>query len=317
VEDTDEDIYRELGISDWPEILDRDAAIEAIAAFYGIVGETEDVDLVITSDFENQVKAHLEPAWAAVFRQDRGPYGRCMAKTITKDDGRQIVIADVHLFLKGAPSPEPTFRHEALHALVHLRGESLNRSRDTIADHDGVHPDVVAMAGIAAEEYRVERVVKPGRDGLWSSFEALCVAGHNAIHKAAIVYFYDHDVQAIWDAVMNAFSPLTVQAAYVAACIDTDDLQVPRLENAALEQRMLGEPWRGVVAALRTLPAADVEADRGTLDAIVIDIAHRFDDWLGQIGFACEQLPDGGLYFHVHEHEDWTTRGIVDPTHAV
>jgi len=76
---------------------------------------------LITSDFEDQVKAHLEPAWAAVFRQDRGPYGRCMAKTMIKGDGRQVVVADVHLFLKDAPSPEPILRHEALHALIHLR----------------------------------------------------------------------------------------------------------------------------------------------------------------------------------------------------
>jgi hypothetical protein len=317
VDNADADIYEELGISDWPEVLDRDAAVESIVAFYGILGNTDYVDLIITSDFEDQVKAHLEPAWAAVFTQDRGPYGRCMAKTMTKDDGRQVVIADVHLFLKGQPSPEATMRHEALHALVHLRGESLNRSRETIADHDGLHPDMVALAGIAAEEYRVERAVKPGRDELWSSFEALCIAGHNAIHTAAIAYFHDHDVQAIWDTVMNAFGPLTVQAAYVAAWIDADDVQVPRLQNAALDQRMLGGPWRAVVAVLRTLPAADIETDRGALDAIVIEAAHRFDDWLNQIGFACEELPEGGSYFHVHEHEDWTTRGTVDPTPAV
>lgn len=244
MEEADADIYEELGISDWPEVLDRDAAVAAVAAFYEILGDTEDVDLMITSDFENEVKAHLEPAWAAVFTQERGSYGRCMAKTIPKDDGRQIVIADVHLFLTGAPSPEPTFRHEALHALIHLRGESLNRSRDTIADHDGVHPDVVAMAGIAAEEYRVERSVERRRDDMWSSFEALCVAGHNAIREAAVVYFYNHDVQAIFDTVMNAFSPMTVQAAYVAAWIDADDLELPRLENVALDQRMLGARGR-------------------------------------------------------------------------
>jgi hypothetical protein len=317
MDEADEDIYEQLGLSDWPDVLDRDAAINAIAAFYEVLGDTEDVDLSITSDFEDQVKAHLEPAWAAVFTQDRGPYGRCMAKTITKNDGRQIVIVDVHLFLTGAPSPEPTFRHEALHVLIHLRGESLNRSRETITDFQGVHPDLVAMAGIAAEEYRVERTVNPARDDLWPSFEALCVAGHDAIHKAAIAYFYEHDVQAIWDTVMNAFSPLTVQAAYVAAWIDAERLQIPRLENDALDERMLGDAWRDVITAFRALPAADVETERNALNAIVIEIAHRLDDWLAQIGFACEQLPDGELYFRVHEHEDWTTRGAVGQTPTV
>lgn len=305
-------LYQELGLSDWPDALDRESALDSIGAFFEIVGaDSDDVGLTITSDFENEVKSHLEPDWAAVFVQDRGPYGRCMAKTMTKDDGTQVVIADVHLFLKGAPSPEPTFRHEALHVLIHRRGETLSRSRETIADHDGMHPDVVALAGVAAEEYRVERSVMPPWKGLWSSFEALCVAGHNAIREAAVAYFYDHDVQAIRDAVMSAFAPLTVQAAYAAAWIDVAKIDAPSLKNAALGMRMLGETWPAVISALRALPPADVEAGRDDLEASVIEIARRFDDWLGEIGFGCEALDDGSSYFHVYEHEDWATRAVV------
>lgn len=304
------DLYEELGLSDWPDTLDREAAFESIAAFYELVGCTADVGLTITSDFENEVKAHLEPVLAAAFMQDRGPYGRCLAKTITKDDGRQVVVTDVHLFLKGSPSPEPIFRHEALHVLIHQRGESLSNSRDTIADHHAIHPDVVALAGIAAEEYRVDRTVGPSREGLWSAFEYLCAAGHNAIYHAAVAYYYNHDVEAIWNAVLRAFSPLTVQAAYVAAWVDTDEIELPTLENAALDARMLGQPWREVVTAFRRLPAADVETPRVDLDAIVIEIAQRFDAWLAEIGFGCEQVGEG-LYFHVYEHEDWVTRGPV------
>jgi hypothetical protein len=315
MDNTDDDIYEALGISDWPDELDRVAAVDAIVAFYAVLGGyTEEVELIITSEFEDQVKAHLEPAWAAVFTQDRGPYGRCMAKTMLKADDRQVVIVDVHLFLKDAPSAAPIFRHEALHALLHRRGESTNRSRETIANHDGIHPDLVAMAGIATEEYRVERGVTPERDELWTSFEALCGAAHDAIHDAAIDYYYDHDVQAIWDTVMKAFSPLTVQAAYVAAWLDADDLATPRLENDALDERVLGATWPHVISALRTLLAADTEVDRVTLDAMVIAIAHKFEDWLDAIGFACEQLPDGGLHFHVHDHEDWATRAAVGQT---
>ncbi len=158
---SDNDNYDELGLSDWPDVLDRAAAVESIAAFYEVVGHSADVGLTITSNFENEVKAHLEPAWAAAFMQDRGPHGRCMAKTMTNEDGRQVVIVDVRMFLKGAPSPVPTLRHEALHVLMHNRGESLNHSRDMITDGDGLHPHVVALAGIAAEEYRVERAVRP------------------------------------------------------------------------------------------------------------------------------------------------------------
>jgi hypothetical protein len=76
VADDDVDIYEELGLSDWPEVLDQKAAIDCIAAFAQVVGHMEDVTITITSDFENEVKAHLEAEWAAVFTQDRGPYGK-------------------------------------------------------------------------------------------------------------------------------------------------------------------------------------------------------------------------------------------------
>jgi hypothetical protein len=276
----------------------------------------DDVAITITSDFENEVKAHLEPEWAEVFTQDRGPYGKCMAKTMTNEDGSQIVIFDVHLFLKDTPSPEPTFRHEALHVLMNRRGESLDQARTAIADHHGIHPDLIAMAGIAAEEYRVERTVKPPWDELWLSFDRLCTAGHNAIHEAAVAYFYNHETPAIRDAVMQAFSPMTVQTAYVAAWIDSGDLPTPSLEDAELHERMLGKPWNDAIDALRKVPSADVETGRDELESMVIEIARCFDDWLAQIGFRSEVLDDGRHYFHVYEHEDWFRRGPVDKLEA-
>jgi len=40
VDGTDDDIYEQLGISDWPDVLDRDAAIDATVAFYAVLGAT-------------------------------------------------------------------------------------------------------------------------------------------------------------------------------------------------------------------------------------------------------------------------------------
>lgn len=313
MDDKESDIYEELGLSRWPDELDRDAALDAIVAFVQVLGHTDDVDLTITSDFEDTVKAHLDPECAAAFNQDRGPYGRCMAKTMTNDDGRQVVIFDVHLFMKDMPSAIPTFRHEAMHVLIHRRGESLSQSRTAIDDHHGIHADLIAMAGIAAEEYRVERSVKPDWEELWVAFSHLCAASHNAIHEAALAYFYDHDVEAIWRTVMQAFSPLTVQAAYVAAWLDANDLQTPSMSDRDLHERMLGEPCSDAIAAFRKLPAAEVETSRDELERLVIEVAQRLEDWVMQIGFRPEPLVDGGLHFHVYEHEDWCNREPVDP----
>jgi hypothetical protein len=235
-----------------------------------------------------------------------------MAKTMTTPEGGQVVVADVHLFLKGAPDPVSTFRHEALHVVLAQRDESLSRSRETILDRDGLHPDLVALAGIVAEEYRVERAVPPRAELLWAGFEALTVAAHNAIRTAAVAYFYDHDVPAIWETVMRAFSPMTVQAAYIAAWLDAGQLPTPSLARPILADRMLGVAWPGVLAALRTLPDATIPANREALDTAVVNLAHRLDEWLEEIGFGCEQLDDGQLYFHVYEHEEWATRAFID-----
>jgi hypothetical protein len=304
-------IYDELGLPDWPDALDRDAAMDSVIAFHEVLGANDDVALIITSQFEDEVKARLSPAMAAVFKQERGAYGRCMAKTLTTG-ARPVVVVDVDLLLKGSPDAVSTFRHEGLHAVMHLRGESLTDSRETIADRDGVHPDVIGLAGIAAEEYRVERAVNPPRDELCSSFESLCGACHNVIRDAAVDYFYDHNVERMWNAVMGAFSPSTVQAAYVVAWVDADDRQPPVLADAALDKRRLGDAWREVITAIRALPPADVAADRDQLDVAVIEIAHCFDDWLAVSGFRCEHQNDGGLHFHVYEHEDWVTRELVE-----
>jgi hypothetical protein len=306
----------DLDFSDWPDVLDRDAVIPCLAAFGEVVGEMDDVSITITSDFENQVRAHLEPEWAEVFTQDRGPYGRCMAKTIPKEDGKQVVVFDVHLFLKELPTPEPTFRHEALHVLMNRRGEALFHSRDAISDHQEIYSDLVAMAGVAADEYRVDRAINPTSRDPWPSFGPLCAASHNAIHEAAVAYFYNHQTEVVRDVVMRAFAAMTVQAAYVAAWIDAHDLATPALEDAALHERMLGEPWNDVIDAFRTLPPADMETSREALERIAIEIARRFDEWLEEIGFGLEVLDDGSHYFHVYEHEDWVARGLVDEPEA-
>jgi hypothetical protein len=44
----------------WPDTLDREAVWPALGAFFEVVGDVEDYEVIIASDFENQVKARLE-----------------------------------------------------------------------------------------------------------------------------------------------------------------------------------------------------------------------------------------------------------------
>ena len=144
-----------LGLDSWPPELDRDAVGPALRAFAEVVGDTEDYELIITSDFEEQVRERMEPELAAAFYQDRGAYGKAMAKTLREHDGRVVVVFDVQLFARDVAHPaEATFRHEALHVVLIGNGENTFDSRASLAERSELSPELVAMAGIAVEEYQ-------------------------------------------------------------------------------------------------------------------------------------------------------------------
>jgi hypothetical protein len=300
----------------WPPELDRDAVGPALRAFAEVVGEGgEDYELIITSDFDGQVRLRMEPEHAAVYFQERGAYGTAMGKTLPLPDGRVAVIFDVRLFRRDvAHAAEATFRHEALHVLLIGNGENTFDSRGSLAAHSNVSPELIAMAGIAVEEYRVQRAVyeRHPHDS-WPSFEALCTASHDAIHDAATDYYWDpvKDVQAFRNVVMTAFAAMSTYAAYVAAQLQVGGLPTPELEEAPLDKRMLGEPFRRAIERLRELPSAEERVRRDDLEAAVVDVAGLLAGWLRQIGFEDEVRADGTLFFHVHEHGDWVRRERV------
>lgn len=284
-------------------------------AFAEVAGEAVDYELVITSDFEGQVRAHLEAEEAAAYFQDRGDYGTAMAKTLPQADGRAVVVFDVRLFARGAAHPvEATFRHEALHVVLLGNGENTFDSRASLAGRSGLAPELVAMAGIAIEEFRVQLAVHERfPDDPWGSFQTLCAASHDAIHRAAVDYYWDpvKDVQAFRTAVLTAFAAMSTQVGYVAAQMQVGGLPTPSLEDGRLDERMLGEPWKQVIARLQELPSAEERIERDELEKAVLTVAGLLDEWLIQIGFKDEPLEDGTIFFHVFEHEDWVQRGVV------
>jgi hypothetical protein len=308
-----------LGLNLWPPELDRDAVGPALQAFAEIVGDAEDYELIITSDFEEQVRERMEPELAAAFHQDRGAYGKAMAKTLREHDGRVVVVLDVRLFARDAAHPaEATFRHEALHVLLIGNGENTFDSRASLAERTDLSPELVAMAGIAVEEYRVQLAVydRFPHDPC-GSFQGLCATSHDAIHEAAVEYCSDpsKDVQPFRVAVLAAFGAMSTQAGYVAAQLQVGGLPTPVLDDDRLDERMLGEPFKQVIASLRELPPADERVERGELEAAVLRVAGLLAEWLRHIGFEDEPLDDdGGLFFHVYEHEDWVRRGTVGTT---
>jgi hypothetical protein len=199
-----------------------------------------------------------------------------------------------------------------LHVLTYQRGEALNSSRSGIQDHENIHADLIAMAGVAAEEYRVDCALNSDATDLWATFSYVFATTHNAIHDAAVACTRDRDIDAFRRAVITAFAALTVQPAYIAAWLDCSDLPTPRLDDSVLDGRILGAARDGVIDAFRELPPADSATPRDELNSMVIALARRFEEWIDGIGFLPEALPGGGGYFHIHDHEDWYTRGPID-----
>jgi len=148
---------------------------------------------------------------------------------------------------------------------------------------------------------------------VFGSFQALCAASHDAIHRAAVDYYSDpgKDVQAFRTAVLTAFAAMSTQIGYVAAQLQISGLPTPSLDDGRLDERMLGEAWKQVIARLRELPSAEKRVERDELEGAVLAAAGLLAEWLGQIGFKDEPLEDGTLFFHVFEHEDWVQRGVV------
>jgi hypothetical protein len=112
-------------------------------------------------------------------------------------------------------------------------------------------------------------------------------------------------VSAIAKAVFNAVHALATWTAYLAAELDVGtagpDLDLPR----AIDEQLLGGPWRSVIAELRELPAADVPTPANELDQRATAVADSLEAWLRHIGFAYENLEDGSLFLAVLNPEEW------------
>ena len=82
-----------------------------------------------------------------------------MGKTLAQDDGSVDVIVDARVFSLGEPpgTPERTLEHEALHVAIGQRGETLHDLRNRSDSPASAYGITLEVAGIACEEFRVER----------------------------------------------------------------------------------------------------------------------------------------------------------------
>ncbi len=144
-----------------PERLDVDALGEAVEAAAAIAPDV-DLRVVVSGDFENYVRER--DSWAPVqeYVQDR-LVGYAIGKIVECADGSAELLVDasvVDVDRDEYDSPTRTFVHEVLHLLIGRRGETLNGRRARLGYQRGsAIGSFAGMAGIAGEEFRVERAL--------------------------------------------------------------------------------------------------------------------------------------------------------------
>jgi hypothetical protein len=295
-----------------PDGYDNEAFERCKGIFWGLIEDPEKVVLTITSDFRGTVRELTEDkAYAAAYEQSR-PQAFALAKTIPISDGTQhvVVFADVLLESKPYGPPEATFEHEALHVEVAQRGESLYDLRLRLAAEGlELQGDLVAMAGVACEEYRVERVLAAagheGRIAHSSGFEESARRLYRETETGVRLYAQNRDLRALAGIVLNEFHALTTASGYLAAELAAAGLAPAEINFAQeVEDLVLGERWREVLGALMEVPAADKPTDPGELEALAFTVAERLSEWLEEFGFEVFDR-DGNTNFMVLNPMQW------------
>jgi hypothetical protein len=303
--------------------FDAEALAQAVARLGALVADTTRVRLNVTSDFDHAVRHAVrhDPAYAVRYTRERD-VGFAVAKTITQPDGTIDVIVDAGLFSRAALPGDAarTFEHEALHIAIEERGESLNdlRGHRPVAESSSARI-FASMAGVSAEEYRVERVLwrrGPGAvrsDSHRAQFGEIAWRIEGTIRAASSVYERGLDLPLIGRAVSDAFLALATSTAYVAAEIDATGGERDVDVAADVYARLLGPRWRAVIDELRRLPPGDVPTRVDRLDVQAYRVAGRLEDWLAHIGFSWVDGADGALSFGVLNAGRWRAPAAVQP----
>ena len=170
-----------------------------------------------------------------------------------------------------------------------------------------VYPDLLAMAAIAAEEFRVEAACGGRESRFGEDLEGFgeCVRRFYAeVQQACARYQTDLDVEKVARVVLNRFHALATWTGYVAAEMSHRGAGSEVEVNPILEELVLGETWPVIVSALQELPSAAESASREELEEQVEEIALAIRDWLRQIGFVVE-AGDEGTSFRILRPVQW------------
>lgn len=279
-----------------------------------VLPRPEQVSIVITGDFGRSVGERLDdPVYAAHYAPERIT-GLAVAKAIPGQHGETVLVVDGRALLAGAFYGDEfdvrrLFAHEGRHILVSQHDEETSDIRLRAAEAGPVALDLLAIAGIASGEYRVELALC--REGRWpdkgyiETIPDVLAGFRESLRGAVRLKYWGEPIDRTYRTAVSTFSQIVTQLAYVAA--EAEALGTEQtLQHAFADQnwqRLVGPHWASFWKALRQFPSADERCQRDVLDRHVAGLSLVLNAWLNHIGFSYYDLDEGGAYFDVLRHD--------------
>ena len=271
------------------------------------VPDPEQVEVVITGDFVTSVRSRVTTSDAAAYTTDR-LFGKVGAKTIPSPSGGSTIVFPMELVIGLDPGWLGRLaEHEALHAGMRQRGETLSdlRERRNLPElsRDGIF---AGLAGVAGEEHRVERALLD--DGLFitpsytEQVRSTLPTLRDRLTAGVALLRPGQPVDGCMQPVMAAFHQMTLLVAYAAAEELASNGQLAPDRAAPGWRRLVGDHYERFRDELAALPSASVLCAYTTLDEKTLRLDPALDDWLEHVGFSIEPQPVG-VWFHVLRHD--------------
>ena len=270
------------------------------------VPDPELVNVVISGDFVLSVQDRSHDRREQAGYDVERLFGTVGAKTITSEESLEATILIPWEAFNSLPEAV-LYRlsaHEALHAALHQRDETLITLRLRLGlDVSSAAGLWAELAGAAIDEYRIERALDDQELILeptyWSSIPQTLVAMQQQMGDAVRGRLPGTSIEPVYDAVMGAFHRTNLLFAYAAAEeLATDGKIAPQIPPQD-QRRLIGGCYDEFRDTLARVAPTSTPADATELVAIGEDLALVLYEWLHHNGFDMYDRDGVGKWFEV------------------
>jgi hypothetical protein len=293
-------------LEDCPGDADETRLQYVLLAIQQRVPDPELVSVVISADFVGSVQDRThDPREQAGYDVER-LFGVVGAKTITSESSLEATILIPWESFNNLPEAV-LYRlsaHEALHAALHQRDETLILLRLRlgldVASAAGLWAE---LAGAAIDEYRIERalddqelILEPTH---CSYIPQTLVAMQQQMGDAVRRHLPGSSIEPVYHAVMGAFHRTNLLFAYAAAEeLATDGKIAPEIPPED-HRRLIWDCYDQFRDTLARIPPASTATDVAELMAVGEDLALVLYEWLHHIGFDMYDRDGVGKWFEI------------------